>query len=218
VLIAQAAESHFTLSAALLALELPPSLLFTPHRALASEKQLWTLWIVCWMALAFFSKATKRSESPVQRIEHLFPAIAGFFLIFWDRSMTGWPATPLFHPGPILLLACVISTVAGLLFSVWARLTLGSNWSGTVTIKQDHKLIRRGPYRWIRHPIYTGMLLALLGSALTQGMVSGAIGFALVLLAFYRKARREESFLSHEFGEGFIDHQRHTGMFLPRFS
>jgi protein-S-isoprenylcysteine O-methyltransferase Ste14 len=105
-----------------------------------------------------------------------------------------------------------------LLFAVWARLILGSNWSGTVTIKTNHQLIRRGPYRWIRHPIYTGMLAALLATATIQGLVSGMIGFAFVLLALYRKARREESFLSQEFGDGFMEHRQHTGMFFPRFS
>jgi protein-S-isoprenylcysteine O-methyltransferase Ste14 len=105
-----------------------------------------------------------------------------------------------------------------LLFSVWARLALGSNWSGTVTIKANHQLIRRGPYRFIRHPIYTGMLAALLATAITQRLVSGVLGFALVYFALYRKALREESFLSQEFGDAFSEHQRHTGMFLPRFS
>jgi protein-S-isoprenylcysteine O-methyltransferase Ste14 len=112
----------------------------------------------------------------------------------------------------------VIATILGLLFAVWARLTLGSNWSGTITIKTNHQLIRRGPYRWIRHPIYTGMLAALLATAITQGLSSGVIGFAFVFLALFRKARREELFLSQEFGEGFAEHRQHTGMFLPRFS
>ena len=87
-----------------------------------------------------------------------------------------------------------------------------------MTIKTNHQLIRRGPYRWIRHPIYTGMLAALLATAMIQGLLSGTIGFAFALLALYRKARREEAFLSQEFGEGFSEHRQHTGMFLPRFT
>ena len=62
------------------------------------------------------------------------------------------------------------------------------------------------------------MLAALLATAIARGLLSGMIGFALVLFALYRKARREESFLAQEFGEGFVEHRRHTGMFLPRFS
>jgi protein-S-isoprenylcysteine O-methyltransferase Ste14 len=116
------------------------------------------------------------------------------------------------------MLACVVMTILGLLFAVWARLALGSNWSGTVTIKANHQLIRRGPYRFIRHPIYTGMLVALLATVVTQRMVSGLLGFAVVTFALYWKALREESFLSQEFGDAFVEHRRHTGMFLPRWS
>jgi len=79
-------------------------------------------------------------------------------------------------------------------------------------------LIRRGPYRWIRHPIYTGMLTALLATVITQRLVTALLGFAVVTFALYRKARREESFLSQEFGEAFVEHRQHTGMFLPRWS
>jgi protein-S-isoprenylcysteine O-methyltransferase Ste14 len=116
------------------------------------------------------------------------------------------------------MLAGVLATVLGLLFAVWARLALGSNWSGTVTIKANHQLIQSGPYRFIRHPIYTGMLAALLATAITQRLVTGLVGFAAVAFALYRKARREESFLSEEFGEAFVEHRQHTGMFLPRWS
>ena len=124
----------------------------------------------------------------------------------------------MFSANSLLLLICVVATILGLLFAVWARLTLGSNWSGTVTIKTNHQLIRRGPYRWIRHPIYTGMLAALLATAIAQGLLSGLVGFAFVFLALYRKARREEKFLAQEFGEAFTEHRQYTGMFLPRFS
>lgn len=186
-------------------------------RAFEIERQAWMIWAVWWLAMAFFSKSTKRRESPMQRVEHLLPAILGFTLVFREGFGGAWLARPIFVAGPILLAICVMVTVLGLLFAVWARLTLGSNWSGTITIKANHQLIRRGPYRWIRHPIYTGMLAALLATAMTQGLCSGAVGFAFVFLALFRKARREESFLSQEFGEGFAEHRQHTGMFLPRF-
>ena len=109
-------------------------------------------------------------------------------------------------------------TVAGTALAIWARWHLGSNWSGVVTLKEGHELIRSGPYRAIRHPIYTGILLALLGTSIAVGEARGLIAVAIVLLSFYLKARREESFLSQEFGPGFTEHQRHTGMFLPKFS
>ena len=142
----------------------------------------------------------------------------GFLLIFREDFEIPWLSARIVPDNPELMLLCAAATILGLLFAVWARLALGSNWSGTVTIKANHELIRRGPYRFIRHPIYTGMLGALLATAITQSMVSGLLGFLVVAFALYRKAQREESFLSQEFGEAFTEHQRHTGMFLPRFS
>jgi len=176
----------------------------------------WAVWAMLWVAMAFFSKSAKRRESPGQRLQHLIPAMIGFLLIFRDGLGSSWFTRPTFPDNPALMLACVALTILGLLFSVWARLALGSNWSGTVTIKANHQLICRGPYRFIRHPIYTGMLAALLATAITQQLVSGILGFVVVFLALYRKALREESFLAQEFGDAFAKHQRHTGMFLPR--
>jgi protein-S-isoprenylcysteine O-methyltransferase Ste14 len=204
--------------ASLLLQSLRAALTLNSRQATHFAEEAWTIWAVWWLAMAFFSKSTKRRESVAQRIEHLVPAMLGFTLVFREGLGGSWLALPIWPANPRLLIFCVIVTILGLLFAVWARLILGSNWSGTVTIKTNHQLIRRGPYRWIRHPIYTGMLAALLASAVIQGLLSGMIGFAFVLLALYRKARREESFLSQEFGDGFMEHQQHTGMFLPRFT
>jgi protein-S-isoprenylcysteine O-methyltransferase Ste14 len=204
--------------ATLLFQPLPAGLTLSIQRAMNIESRAWMIWALWWLAMAFFSKSTKRRESPMQRLEHLVPAILGFALIFREGFGGAWLTRPLFVAGSTPRLGCVAVTILGLLFAVWARLALGANWSGSVTIKTNHQLIRRGPYRWIRHPIYTGMLAALLATAVTQGLWSGAVGFAFVFLALFRKARREELFLSQEFGEGFAEHRQHTGMFLPRFS
>ena len=204
--------------ASLLWQSLPAALTLNSRQAIHFAEEAWTIWAVWWLAMAFFSKSTKRRESAAQRVEHLVPALLGFALVFREGFAGAWLARPIVAANPVLLGLCVMVTILGLLFAVWARLILGSNWSGTVTIKTNHQLIRRGPYRWIRHPIYTGMLAALLATAVIQGLLSGMIGFAFVLLALYRKARREESFLSQEFGDGFLEHRQHTGMFLPRFT
>jgi protein-S-isoprenylcysteine O-methyltransferase Ste14 len=83
-------------------------------------------------------------------------------------------------------------TIAGLLFAVWAREHLGSNWSRSVTIKQGHELITSGPYAVVRHPIYTGILTGLLGMAIVIFQVRGFIVFVLIFLAFWIKLRMEE--------------------------
>ena len=112
----------------------------------------------------------------------------------------------------------VLLTATGIAVAFWARWHLGTNWSGVITLKEGHELIRTGPYSSIRHPIYTGILLALLGTAITFGEVRALLAVAIAWLSFYVKARREESFLSQEFGPGFAEHKQHTGMFLPRLS
>jgi protein-S-isoprenylcysteine O-methyltransferase Ste14 len=188
------------------------------QQAFHLAREAWFVWVVWWVAMAFFSKSTKRRETVAQRIEHLVPALLGFLFVFQEGFGGTFLARRIFPDSAALMLVSVVMTILGLLFAVWARLTLGANWSGTVTIKRNHQLIRRGPYRWIRHPIYTGMLAALLATAVAQGLLSGLIGFAFLYLALYRKARREESFLSREFGEGFAEHRQRTGMFLPRLS
>ena len=197
---------------------LPAEPRLTAEHAFHIAGRCWAAWAILWAAMAFFSKSNKRRESPGQRLRHVIPAMLGFLLLFREGVGSPWFTRAIFPDDPVLMLVCVALTMLGLLFSVWARLALGSNWSGTVTIKANHQLIRRGPYRFIRHPIYTGMLTALLTTAITQRLVSGVVGFAVVYFALYRKALREESFLSQEFGDAFAEHQRHTGMFLPRFS
>lgn len=213
---------------ALLRVALPATLSFDASHAFAIAGRAWAIWVIVWLLMAFFGKAVKRRETARQRLQHMIPAMLGFLLIFrmnfgrtnFGQEDFGVPGLSrrIFPDNPVLMLACVVVAILGLLFSVWARLALGSNWSGTVTIKANHQLIRRGPYRFIRHPIYTGMLAALLATAITQRMVTGLLGFAVVTVALYLKARREESFLSQEFGDAFAEHRQHTGMFLPRIS
>jgi protein-S-isoprenylcysteine O-methyltransferase Ste14 len=107
---------------------------------------------------------------------------------------------------------------AGLAFAIWARWHLGRNWSAAVSIREQHDLIRTGPYRVVRHPIYSGLLVAIMGAALIVGEFRVLLAFAIVLALFYLKARKEEAWLPREFGETFQRHAKQTGMFLLRFS
>lgn len=190
----------------------------TTAEAFQLSSKIWLVWCIVWLLMAAWSKPSKRREFPWQRLEHVIPLVFGFMLIY--RSDFGWERLSyrLVPEAPAVAFVGLLLTAGGLLFAVWARIALGANWSGTVTIKSGHNLIRRGPYRWIRHPIYTGLLLSLVGTVILQGEVRAFLGFALALFALYRKAKREERFLSEEFGEGFAEHAKHTGMFLPRFS
>jgi protein-S-isoprenylcysteine O-methyltransferase Ste14 len=132
------------------------------------------------------------------------------------------PSHPLFTPiqlwqTPIALgWACFGLVVAGFLFCWWARLHLGQLWSGNITLKADHRVVDTGPYRLVRHPIYTGMILAALATALEKGTILGLVGVALITFGFWLKARMEERFLRAELGpEAYDAYAKRTPMLAP---
>ena len=178
---------------------------------------LWILFALYWLVSAFKLKKTKRRESWGQRLLYMLPLMAAFCL-FQAWAHYEWLGARFVPASDAVGWNGVVLTAAGVAIAIWARWHLGTNWSGVVTLKEGHELIRSGPYRNIRHPIYTGILLALLGTAVAEGEVRGLLAVAVAWLSFYTKARREESFLTQEFGDRFAEHRRHTGMFLPRIS
>jgi protein-S-isoprenylcysteine O-methyltransferase Ste14 len=105
--------------------------------------------------------------------------------------------------------------VAGLAFSVWARRHLGRNWSGTVQVKQDHQLICTGPYRFVRHPIYTGILLAFLGTAIVDGPWWGILAVVVGFGSFWRKLTLEERFMRETFGSAYEEYRARTAALIP---
>jgi protein-S-isoprenylcysteine O-methyltransferase Ste14 len=179
---------------------------------------LWILFGLYWLVSALKVKKTKRRETWVQRFRYVLPLVVAFYLLSRREAHYRWLGARFLPASDVAAWIGVLLTAAGVAIAFWARYHLGANWSGVVTLKEDHELIRTGPYRAIRHPIYTGILLALFGTAVAMGEVRGLVAVAIAWLSFYLKARREESFLAQEFGPRFAEHQQHTGMFLPRFS
>lgn len=103
----------------------------------------------------------------------------------------------------------------GASLAIYSRFLLGQNWSATVQLKQDHELIARGPYRVVRHPIYTGLLLLFLGNAVMVGDWRGLVAVAIVFASFWRKLRLEESWLAGHFGQSYRDYQAQTKALVP---
>ena len=179
---------------------------------------LWILFGLYWLISAIRRKRTKRRETILQRLGYVLPLFVAFYLLSQPGARYGWLGARFAPYSPGVEWAGVLLTAAGVGVAFWARWHLGTNWSGTVTLKEGHELIRSGPYRAIRHPIYTGILMALLGTAIAAGEVRALLAVGIVWVSFYIKARREESFLAQEFGARFTEHLQHTGMFLPRGS
>ena len=191
-------------------------MLLTQAQSLNALGYVWAIFGIYWFGTALRTKSAKTREFPVWRFLCLSILAATFLLLFaqWIRiGFLGWrfvPVTPaIFESGFVLALA-------GITLALWARLHLGRNWSDKVVLKVDHELIRSGPYAYLRHPIYSGVLLGVAGTAIVVGEWRGAIAFCMLLVNYSIKARREEKILSVQFGEAFELHKQEAGFLLPK--
>jgi protein-S-isoprenylcysteine O-methyltransferase Ste14 len=178
---------------------------------------IWAAWSLYWLILARNTKATARRESIASRASHLIPLVIGCLLIAQPNWFGDWLSGPMLPRSLVTYWVGVAMLAAGLGFSAWARLHIGANWSGTVTLKDSHQLVRSGPYAWVRHPIYTGLLLALLGSAVARNEWRSLIGFALVLASLMRKLRIEERWMREMFAEQYASYAREVPALVPWF-
>jgi protein-S-isoprenylcysteine O-methyltransferase Ste14 len=167
-----------------------------------------------WSAAAKNSKPAVSSESKASRRFHLIVLNAGVLLLIFSFSIPGF-RNPVLPASPILQLAGLTIEVAGFALAIWARRTLGANWSGEVRIATGHQLVRTGPYQWIRHPIYTAVLAMYLGILLVSGEVHAVVGLAIIVLAYLRKIRMEETILAAQFGEEFAAWRQETWALAP---
>jgi len=177
---------------------------------------LWVIWLAYWLVASVRTKPVQRRESLGSRLSHIVLLVAGMALLI-SRRHAGLLLTERFLPaaGWAFWLGAAL-VAAGLAFAIWARVHLAGNWSGTVTLKQNHSLTRDGPYRFVRHPIYTGILTAVLGTALVVGDWRGLLALALVTLAFVRKIAIEERFLTDLFGEEYQRYRHEVPALIPR--
>jgi protein-S-isoprenylcysteine O-methyltransferase Ste14 len=175
---------------------------------------LWIIWLLYWGAAAIGVKQTQQQESVRSRLSHLVPLILGG-IAFAVRGVLGpWLEQRLLHM-PFWFWLSIALVAAGLGFSMVARAWLGGNWSGLVTLKKDHELIRSGPYRWVRHPIYTGLLIALLGTVMAIGNARAFVGLAFIVAAILRKIAIEERFLSDAFGQDYVRYRAEVPALIP---
>jgi protein-S-isoprenylcysteine O-methyltransferase Ste14 len=176
----------------------------------------WLLFAAYWTVSALKTKATVRREPFLARYGVMFFEVVGFVLLF-DRDAGVGPLKDHFLPRSEVLTVCGIGlTWAGIGLAIWARYHLGQYWSGRITLKQDHQLIRTVPYARLRHPIYSGLVLAAIGSALFIGRWRCVAGVCVILMGFVIKGKREEALLAGQFGEAFEQHRAYTGFLLPR--
>jgi len=174
----------------------------------------WNVWLLSWIIAARWSSVVAVRQSPRDRFVQSFFVIAGVVLIFF--TVFGPLSHPLLPASVLLAWAGVALAIAGLAFTWWARLHLGREWSATVTLKQDHRLVRSGPYAITRHPIYTGILLALFASVVVYHVSpQGLLGLALVACGFVLKLKQEERFMTERFGDEYRDYKTRVRALVP---
>jgi len=177
---------------------------------------LWLAISVYWLLSASKVKTTAREESIVSRAAHLMPMTGAILLLFGPRS---WPwgvlGERMFSGGPATHWIGAAVVAAGLAFAAWARAHLGENWSGTVTVKRDHELIRSGPYRFVRHPIYSGGLLAMAGTVVARGEWRGLLAVLIMFAVVWRKLQHEERWMSEAFGDNYAKYRSEVYALIP---
>ena len=176
---------------------------------------LWIAWMLYWWASSRNVKETRRRESAASRAAHVIPLGVAAWMLAAPRLPGNFLGGRFLPNTPVVMMAGVALVAAGLAFTVWARVRLGRNWSAIVTLKQDHELIRTGPYRFVRHPIYTGLLVAFVGSALVRPEWRAALAVAIAFAALWRKLRLEERWLEENFGEAYTRYRAEVAALIP---
>ncbi len=175
----------------------------------------WIAFIVYWRIRAVGTKSTQRVEPVASNIARTLTFVIVIVLLSTTRIPLPWLYRQLWPAGLWSFWIGAAITVAGLLFAVWARHHLASNWSSSVTIKQGHELITTGPYAVVRHPIYTGILAGFLGTVTALSQVRGVIGFVLVFIVFWAKLSKEEEWMRSQFGETYATYAHQTSALVP---
>jgi protein-S-isoprenylcysteine O-methyltransferase Ste14 len=176
---------------------------------------MWLSWALYWWLAARGAKNTERREPVGSRLLHVLPLMLAGYLLWADHVPIPFLGAPLFAWAPWQFWVAALVTASGLGFAVWARMHLGRNWSGTVTVKQDHELVQTGPYALVRHPIYTGLLLAIIGTAFARDDWRGVLAVLIAWAALWRKLRMEERWMVEQFGERYVEYGRHVPALIP---
>ena len=178
--------------------------------------------IGCWAGLLFYwfanaskVKAAVQTQTALSRYVYLFFLALGFVITYAKVFAVGPLSYQLIPVNDLSGAVGTVTCIGGVTFAIWARKTLGNNWSGEVTLKKEHELVQTGPYKIVRHPIYTGFEIGLLGVAITIGQLKGLLGLATVFSAHYYKTTMEEKIMYAQFPTQYADYARRVKRLVP---
>ena len=167
----------------------------------------WVIFVLFWLFNAFNTKTTKENEPLSFRLLYVIPLFVGAVLVFHDFDTSAtypWGLATTITPSTAgFVWLGFLFVLGGLLLALWARVSLGRNWSGRVMLKEGHELVTSGPYAWVRHPIYTAFLAMFLGTAMQSGALGAYLGVVLVFISCWIKLKREERLMLKEFPDTY---------------
>jgi protein-S-isoprenylcysteine O-methyltransferase Ste14 len=175
----------------------------------------WILFAVIWLIAAFWTKRSVYRESRWQRLGYVMPILLGAYLVFRGQRLSEPLNLRVIPRIDALAWIGVVLCVAGLVVCIWARFTLGRNWSGIVTFKGGHELVTRGPYALVRHPIYTGLLTMFASTVIVLGHLAGIIAMPLVFVSIWIKLRHEERLMLEKFPDQYAAYQHRVKRLIP---
>ena len=175
----------------------------------------WGALILVWIAGMAFSKRTARRGSYSSRLAMFVPFLVAWLLVALHVIPSDWLSLRLWPHTLAVEAAGLALTIAGCLFAIWARVTLGTNWSGLPKVKQEHELIVNGPYALVRHPIYSGLLLASAGNVLADGRNAWLLAWVLIAISYAIKMRQEERLMRETFPAAYPEYKQRVKALIP---
>jgi protein-S-isoprenylcysteine O-methyltransferase Ste14 len=174
---------------------------------------LWLIWLAYWIFRAFGNKRSAYTQGRGLRLLYL----ASIFVVWYLAQNHGLvPHIRLFHENYVTQILGILFCAAGIVLAIWARIILGSNWSGIVTLKENHELITSGPYQYVRHPIYSSLLLSIFGTLLALApFLSGIVAFLVTVIALRVKSLMEEKIMLRTFPEQYPQYKRQVRALIP---
>ena len=175
----------------------------------------WGVFFIVWVLAALSTKRTVYRQAGLQPLRYIIPALIGWYLLFRGEHLPYPLHLHIIPQSDAILIGSSFLCVCGVVLCIWARATLGRNWSGTVTLKENHELIVRGPYRLVRHPIYTGLLAMLMATAMQQRHLAGVTGTILVFVSLWIKLSHEEEVMGKQFPDQYPAYRKRVKRIIP---
>lgn len=176
---------------------------------------LWIGWAGYWIIAARNNLTNRRTESLLTGASYRVLLVIGILLLALPVRSRTFLELFLWPQSTLTVMTGLTMTIGGLSIAIWARRHLGRYWSGRITLKVNHRVIQSGPYALVRHPIYSGILLALVGTVVSIGTVQSCLGLAMMFLSFVRKLTLEERWLCTDLGAEYENYRHRVKALIP---